>query len=246
MMEKYFRYTEDTSDKYWEVTFEGNSVQTFFGKVGSAGRVEEKTYSSSDECLKEVEKLIKSKLKKGYQEVAESSRVVKDASTLIEIRDFEDEWGIKANPISKKMMNESFFWSCIEETSPFGNDEGNDTFAFYYESQLENPRLKPLDFLEERFSDTSFYPLQDLMLTDSSDIQAKVKDTFFDNVIIQDNAIWATAFGQLVLKGKVDEKIKAFALAALERQKLPMFLELHGDENRVMHIEKMEAVLKSL
>jgi len=245
-MEKYFRYTDDSSDKYWEIIFEENRLQVFFGKIGSAGRIEEKKYATSEECLKEVDKLIKSKLKKGYQEVAVSSRMVKDASTLIEIRDFEDEWGIKASPISKKMMNEPFFWNCTEETSPFGNDEGNDTFAFYYESQIDNPRLKTLDFLQERFSDTSFYPLQDLMLTVSSDIQEKVKDIFFDNVIIQDNAIWATAFGQLVLKGKIDDKIKVFALAALERQKLLMFLELHGDEKRVMHIEKMETVLMNL
>lgn len=243
-MEKFYRFSEDNSDKYWEIDYKGTTITVFFGKIGSAGRVEEKNYASEAECLKEVEKLIASKLKKGYNETQTSNRPIKEATTLTNIKEFEEQWDIKVSLISKKLMNEPFFWSCIEETSPFGSDEGNDTFSFLKDGFQENPRMKPMDFLMETFQDKSIYQLEDLNCIDSDTLEANIEE--LDYVIIQDSAIWATTFGQLVIKGTVDSELKQIALNSLKRQTLEIFLELHGDEKRLEHIAKMQEVLYNL
>ncbi|MBK9936298.1 MAG: hypothetical protein IPP05_19800 [Cytophagaceae bacterium] len=41
-MEKFFRFTDEKSDKYWEAACNDLNLTIFFGKIHSAGRVEEK------------------------------------------------------------------------------------------------------------------------------------------------------------------------------------------------------------
>ena len=243
-MERYFRFSDEKSDKYWEVIYSETTSTVFFGRIGSAGRVEEKKYASELECIKEVEKQISSKLKKGYKETQSTNRPVKDAETLVSIKDFEDRWDFKVSPLSKKHMNEPFFWSSIEETSPFGSDEGSDTFSFLLEGYQENPRMNPMDFLMETFQDHSIYPLTDLNCIDSDTLVATIDE--LEYVIMQDSAIWAITFGQLVIKGVVDKELKQIALNSLKRQTLEIFLELHGDVKRLDHIAKMGEVLHNL
>ncbi len=243
-MERYFRFSDDNSDKYWEVIYNETTSTVFFGRTGSAGRVEEKNYISETECIKEVEKQIASKLKKGYKETQTTNRPIKDAETLSNINDFEEQWDFKVSPLSKKLMNESFFWSCIEETSPFGSDEGSDVFSSLLEGFQENPRMKPIDFLMETFEDKSIYQLDDLNCIDSDTLEENIAE--LDYIIIQDSAIWATTFGQLVIKGAVDNELKQIAINSLKRQTLELFLELHGDKKRLEHIAKMKEVLDNL
>jgi predicted DNA-binding WGR domain protein len=56
------------SSKFWQVTQEGSKLTIVFGKIGTNGQTTEKSFSSSEEAKIEMDKLIKSKLKKGYQE----------------------------------------------------------------------------------------------------------------------------------------------------------------------------------
>ncbi|MBK9511084.1 MAG: WGR domain-containing protein [Cytophagaceae bacterium] len=221
-MEKFFRFTDEKSDKYWEAACNDLNLTIFFGKIHSAGRVEEKTFETKEKCIQEYEKLIKSKLKKGYVETIESNRPIHNSSTLNLIRDFEENNDIKVSPISKKLMNEDFYWSCVEETSPFGSDEGSDTFSFLREAFQDNPRTKPIDFLNSQFlSNPDFYPLRDLNCLDSDFLKKNFDDS--DLLIIQDNAIWAVAFGQLVIRGHIDEEVISLAKISLKRQLLDVF-----------------------
>jgi uncharacterized protein YfeS/predicted DNA-binding WGR domain protein len=244
-MEKYLRFTDEKSDKYWEIVCKETKSTVFFGRIGSAGRVEEKSFATNEECIKEAEKQIASKIKKGYNETLISNRPIKDAKTLLNILEFEENWDVKASPISKKLMNEPFYWSCIEESSPFGSDEGSDTFSFLKEFYQENPGKKTLDFLLNIFNEsTEVYPLKDLNCIDEVELKALNIDLYY--VIIQDSAIWAAAFGQLVLKGKIDEELKNIAKNALTRQTLNVILDQHGDEERLKHIAKMQEVLNQV
>ena len=56
------------SSKFWQVTQDGKKLTIVFGKIGTNGQTTEKSFSDSEEATKEMEKLIKSKLKKGYVE----------------------------------------------------------------------------------------------------------------------------------------------------------------------------------
>jgi len=57
------------SSKFWQVTQDGKKLTIIFGKIGTNGQTTEKTFASEDEAATEMDKLVKSKIKKGYKEV---------------------------------------------------------------------------------------------------------------------------------------------------------------------------------
>ena len=69
MKKRMFEFVNDKSCKFWEVWTEDFSLFTRYGKIGVAGQITEKNYSSKDEANLEADKIIKQKLKKGYVEV---------------------------------------------------------------------------------------------------------------------------------------------------------------------------------
>jgi uncharacterized protein YfeS len=84
----------------------------------------------------------------------------------------------------------------------------------------------------------------DLNCTDVEELKSSIKDFYYG--VIQDNAIWGVAFGQLAIKGKIDEDLKTIAKSSLERQKLDIFLNEHNDKKRIEHIIKMQEVLDKI
>ena len=60
-------YKDKVSQKFWEVSATGSAINVKYGKLGTAGQNSVKKMSTPDAAKKEVEKLIKSKLKKGYK-----------------------------------------------------------------------------------------------------------------------------------------------------------------------------------
>jgi len=57
------------SSKFWQVSQNGKKLTIVFGKIGTNGQTIEKSFASEDDATAEMEKLKKSKVKKGYQEV---------------------------------------------------------------------------------------------------------------------------------------------------------------------------------
>ena len=60
-------YKDSKSNKFWEVEAKGSSINILYGRVGTKGQTSVKKAKSPDGAKAEVEKLIKSKLKKGYK-----------------------------------------------------------------------------------------------------------------------------------------------------------------------------------
>ena len=60
-------YKDAKSHKFWEVEAKGSSINVLFGRVGTNGQTSVKKAKSPEAAKAEVEKLIKSKLKKGYK-----------------------------------------------------------------------------------------------------------------------------------------------------------------------------------
>lgn len=68
MKKRMFQCVNDKSCKFWEVWVDDSSLFTRYGKIGVAGQITEKQYDSEDEANLQAEKIIVSKIKKGYLE----------------------------------------------------------------------------------------------------------------------------------------------------------------------------------
>ena len=64
-----FELVEGASAKFWEVSVSGAAVTVRFGKLGAAGQTQTKDHGSPETASKEAEKLVREKVKKGYQPV---------------------------------------------------------------------------------------------------------------------------------------------------------------------------------
>jgi predicted DNA-binding WGR domain protein len=68
LFERYV-FTDAGSNKFWEAAVEENKLIVRFGRMGTKGQVQVKTFNDSDTALKEKEKAVKEKTTKGYKAV---------------------------------------------------------------------------------------------------------------------------------------------------------------------------------
>jgi uncharacterized protein (TIGR02996 family) len=61
-----YEFVEGNSKKFWEIELDGASFTTRWGRIGTEGQEKTQTFSSPAEAKKEYEKIIGSKVKKGY------------------------------------------------------------------------------------------------------------------------------------------------------------------------------------
>jgi Leucine-rich repeat (LRR) protein/predicted DNA-binding WGR domain protein len=74
LMKKYLEYRDEKSSKFWQIKVIGGAHQVRYGKIGSEGKSQVKTFATGEEALKDAEKLVASKLKKGYKEIPPEER----------------------------------------------------------------------------------------------------------------------------------------------------------------------------
>ncbi|WP_424244120.1 putative DNA-binding WGR domain protein [Elusimicrobium posterum] len=67
-MEKYVEFSDGKSNKFWRVKCDGNDITITFGKIGTAGQTQQKSFPTPEAAIKEAEKQFKSKVAKGYVE----------------------------------------------------------------------------------------------------------------------------------------------------------------------------------
>lgn len=75
-----YEFAEGTSNKFWEISLEGKSFKTTYGKIGAAGQTTIKTFGSADEAKVQHDKLVAEKVKKGYQLVGGGAAPAKKAA----------------------------------------------------------------------------------------------------------------------------------------------------------------------
>src|SRR5262245_2302860 len=73
MTRREFHFVEGTSSKFWAVSVDGTAMTVQFGKIGTAGQTQQKTFPSPEKAKAEAEKLIGEKTRKGYKEVGTSA-----------------------------------------------------------------------------------------------------------------------------------------------------------------------------
>ena len=66
---RHFEFTGGTSRKFWDISLSGNARSPFgFGRIGTAGQSQTKTFADEAKAKREADHLIAEKLKKGYVE----------------------------------------------------------------------------------------------------------------------------------------------------------------------------------
>jgi uncharacterized protein (TIGR02996 family) len=63
-----FEFKDAKSNKFWTIQLSGAKFTVTFGRIGTAGQTQTKTFSSAAAARKEHDKLVAEKLKKGYVE----------------------------------------------------------------------------------------------------------------------------------------------------------------------------------
>jgi DNA ligase-1 len=64
-----FEFVGGNSDKFWEVAVHGNEVVVHFGRNGTSGQTETKTFADATTAAKHADQKIAEKIKKGYVEI---------------------------------------------------------------------------------------------------------------------------------------------------------------------------------
>lgn len=105
-----FEFQEDGSSKFWEVVVAGDACTVRFGKIGSAGQKKLKKLASPEAAQKEMDKLIREKTGKGYEEVALKGIKPPKAVSAPKDDDEDDDGADDAGGAKEKM-------------APWGNEE---------------------------------------------------------------------------------------------------------------------------
>lgn len=69
-MTRRFEFVGGTSAKFWEITLAGTVVTVRFGRLGTYGQMQAKTFPTAEAARQHVEKVIADKTRKGYCECA--------------------------------------------------------------------------------------------------------------------------------------------------------------------------------
>ena len=156
----------------------------------------------------------------------------------------------RAHVKAKALMNEDFYFSPIDETSPFGNDDGADTYASFKIWRVAHPKDDPADFLFAQINEWG-YPKFDISETDINKLMPYLKDSDLGSRYMSgiDAAIISIAFGQFYLEGTITKSFKEKAIVAIKRQLISEILSLWGNTyktERESKLNKMLAVLNQV
>ena len=127
------------------------------------------------------------------------------------------------HPNARELMTDEFYWSEVDDGSPFGNDTGADTLADYVRWRSANPVVSPMEFVSHLLSEWG-------LIDDYWDVtdEAEVENIMEEDPLgcrPRDEVAIAVAFAQLALEGRVDEQLRIRTLNVIKRQLLPCWLE---------------------
>jgi predicted DNA-binding WGR domain protein len=80
-MKRELVYMDAKSSKFWNIELAGSSFNVTYGRIGTDGQTQTKSFSSEEAARKEADKLIKEKLGKGYVDAAGSGASASSAGS---------------------------------------------------------------------------------------------------------------------------------------------------------------------
>jgi WGR domain protein len=189
-MKRRFIYQDAKSDKFWDIEFEGTTQTVVYGKTGTAGREAVKEFATAEECIKESEKLITQKLKKGYTELAEGEAAP-------EKREYSEE-----------EKADYFFWEAIEKSYKYNKKDWEDydleehieKLTAYLSKYSEEKLILFEKTLQEKLISLYTAPIAELSIILENEYEKKGDTYSFDGYISDDGFIYFRCW--LLLKGK--------------------------------------------
>ncbi|MDR7211235.1 hypothetical protein [Flavobacterium piscis] len=157
----------------------------------------------------------------------------------------------KAHPNALKLLKQDFFWDRVDELSPFGSDEGDMALREFRQWRKENPEIEVgycIAWIINSVGQIKDYDdYNEENLVNKKLIKEQIDNPDFDDqhyIYTLDTSIIATALGQLVDEGFIEEDYKYFVQVAINRQKIWTKLNdcwEHKDEyiKRLLIIEKV-------
>jgi uncharacterized protein (TIGR02996 family) len=70
-----FQLSDASSHKFWNIEVKGNAYTVTFGKIGTAGQTQTKTFNDAATAQAEADKIVKEKTRKGYVETTPKASV---------------------------------------------------------------------------------------------------------------------------------------------------------------------------
>lgn len=127
-MKTYLEFNNDTSSKFWQIEVQDIQHTVTFGKINTDGQSKIKIFTTAEECLKDAEKMIKSKKAKGYAELSEKAVIPEKKSKSS--HNAEDTTSSKSNKQQALDAFEQLIKNgTLDDIIPFLNQyqEGNST-----------------------------------------------------------------------------------------------------------------------
>ena len=97
-MQHYYECLDEINNKFWYIDQKDNLYTVLYGEIGTEGQKHTKTFASQEEAEKEAIKIIKSKIKKGYQEKTIPATLLPAISRLSQIIKMPDAPKPKYHP----------------------------------------------------------------------------------------------------------------------------------------------------
>ena len=98
-MKRRFINQKELSDKFWDIEYFGKTQKITFGKTGTKGREAVKEFDNEQECIRESEKIIAQKTRKGYFEIQENDDIP------------------QKQELSDNEKADIYFWEAIEKSN---------------------------------------------------------------------------------------------------------------------------------
>ena len=191
------------SDKFWNIEYEGNTQKIVFGKTGTKGRETIKEFTDENECIRESEKLISQKIKKGYTEILGNAEIPQKAE------------------LSEDEKADIYFWEAIEKSNKYKSAHWSE---YDIDEHLENLTTYLSRFGKERlilFEKTLQEKLSELYTAEIAELSIILECEFtsengiytFNDYLSDDGFIYFRCW--LLLKGKefyedIKKDIQAF------------------------------------
>ena len=74
----YMEFSQAGTNKFWEATLDGRKFKVHWGKIGTKGQSQTRTFRTEEEALRKFETMARSKVRKGYVEIVEESDADED------------------------------------------------------------------------------------------------------------------------------------------------------------------------
>lgn len=91
---RYFEFQDEKSAKFWEVSQAGNVVRVRYGKLGTNGQSQEKSFLDEAKAINHVNKIIKEKIGKGYIEINNKLSTSSEQENIMRNTNSRQRWTI--------------------------------------------------------------------------------------------------------------------------------------------------------